>query len=501
MAEAAKINSSYKTNLYYRAAMDNASEGKCLNEKGLSNAISDFYENKKLSGNNDERDYQIFRLRLTSVNCDPSSAKSLFDLIYKTPSKEPFIDFSLLQKYLRVAPAADRDPGLPDFGRRLSSAVGNGSPVPERPVYFSASPFDDIRLLDDTTNFAFAADMKTNITEAQKLIEGKRYHIAIAMLNRVIEREPANVAAHENLARAFVIKGALNRAFDEAQTTLKLGPNNSIALNVRGLVKSERLDLDGAIADYTAAIKFDPKNDKAYFNRGRLLATKKDYAGALKDFDAANAIKPDTLSFLINRGHAYFGLNENRKAFSEYLVASSIDKNNTEARLGMVMALDKLGDAESIAIANNQHKWLIENARDYEGLKLLANRNPNFSAKVTKVADREQAIKDLNFYASDMRSSYSAYGKGDERFGRPNTSNRQFIDWYRQDLKTLDYIITLADKLEAEARKVLNNPALQFDAADRTGIQQYIDNAIRIRGFCRDHIANAKTQLKKLGAN
>lgn len=501
MIEVGKLSTSYKSDRYYRLATDNTPDEKCRNEKGLFNAIEDVY--KKFGANNhDERDYQIFRLRMTSVNCEPSSAKVLFNFLSSTPSNNPYIDFSLLQKYRTLTPdPANRNADFPNYEKRINAAVGQGSAVPTRPPYFSASEFDNIRLLDDTTNFAFVADMKANIAEAKKLVDGNRFHAGIAILNRVIEMEPGNVAAHENLARAFVIKRAVNRAFDEAQTTLKLAPNSSTALNVRGLVKGQRGDYDGAIADYTAAIKFDPTNDKAFFNRGRLLAIKKDYTGALQDFTAADKIKPDTALYLINRGHAYFGLNDNKKAFAEYLIASSIDQNNSEARLGMIMSLDKIGDAESIAIANKHHKWLIENARDYEGLKLLANRNPNFAATVTKSANREQAIKDLNYYASDMRGSYEVYSKGDEKYGRPNVSNKQLIDWFKQDIGTLEYIIKLADKLESEARRVLNDASMQHSAADRTGIQQYIDNAIRVRGFCRDHIADAKEQLKKLGAN
>lgn len=500
MSEAAKIGPSYKENQYYRLAMDATPDGKCRNEKGLFNAIEDVY--KKFGANNhDERDYQIFRLRMTAVSCDPSSAKAFFDFLNSSPSKVPLIDFSLLQKYMRMVPnASDRSSNLEDYRRKISGAVGNGSPVPTRPPYFSASEFDNIRMLDDTTNFAFVADMKANIAEAKKLVDGNRFHAGIAILNRVIEMEPGNVAAHENLARAFVIKRAVNRAFDEAQTTLKLAPNSSTALNVRGIVKDRRGDIDGALADYSAAIKFDAKNDKALFNRGQLLARKKDYAGALKDFLAADKLQPDTLVYLINLGHAYFGLNDFKSAFANYLIAAAKDENNADARLGMVMALDKMGDPESIAIANKHHAWLIKNAPNSEGVKLLANRNPNFAAATTVDAKRSQAIKDLNYYASDMRTSYDVYGRGDEKYGRPNVSNKQLIDWFKQDIGTLEYIITLTNKLESEARRVLGDTSMQHSAADRTGIQQYIDNAIRVRGFCRDHIASANDQLKKLNA-
>jgi tetratricopeptide (TPR) repeat protein len=59
-----------------------------------------------------------------------------------------------------------------------------------------------------------------------------------------------------------------------------------------GIAKTEKGDLDGAIADFSEAIQLKPEF-AAYYDRGRAKYSKGDYDGAIADFSEAIQLKPD----------------------------------------------------------------------------------------------------------------------------------------------------------------------------------------------------------------
>ena len=63
----------------------------------------------------------------------------------------------------------------------------------------------------------------------------------------------------------------------------------AIALNNRGVDRSQQGDKDGAIADFTAAIGLNPNYDAAFYNRAKAWRDKGEVARA--DADAAEAVR------------------------------------------------------------------------------------------------------------------------------------------------------------------------------------------------------------------
>jgi tetratricopeptide (TPR) repeat protein len=65
--------------------------------------------------------------------------------------------------------------------------------------------------------------------------------------------------------------------------------DRAIALNNRGVMRSQQGDKDGAIADYTAAIAINPQYDAAFYNRALAWRDKGETAKA--DADSAEAVR------------------------------------------------------------------------------------------------------------------------------------------------------------------------------------------------------------------
>src|SRR5438034_274217 len=74
--------------------------------------------------------------------------------------------------------------------------------------------------------------------------------------------------------------------------SIEFNPKDAIAYNNRGYAKSDKGDLDGAIADYDEATKFDPKYAIAYCNRGNAKDDKGDPDGAIADYTRAIELNP-----------------------------------------------------------------------------------------------------------------------------------------------------------------------------------------------------------------
>ncbi len=82
-------------------------------------------------------------------------------------------------------------------------------------------------------------------------------------------------------------------AFSIAEKLLAANPRHAMALNTRGLVKSQRGDSAGALADFDAAIAADAGYGKAHFNRAGLLCAQQQYAAADASYVAAIETIPD----------------------------------------------------------------------------------------------------------------------------------------------------------------------------------------------------------------
>ncbi|MEG4804150.1 tetratricopeptide repeat protein [Microcoleus sp. ARI1-B5] len=89
------------------------------------------------------------------------------------------------------------------------------------------------------------------------------------------------------------------------------------------LAKSEAGDIQGAIADYTAAIAINPNYAKAYNKlgiiRGRYL---KDYPAAKADFDRAIEINPKYADAYYNRAKVRYFLEDKPGAIADYQKAA-----------------------------------------------------------------------------------------------------------------------------------------------------------------------------------
>lgn len=129
--------------------------------------------------------------------------------------------------------------------------------------------------------------------------------------------------------------GNPNRAYQLLEQALTIFPGYARAYYNRGLLKAERQDVRGAIADYTKAIEMYPDDlsapkilHLAYNNRGLLYNELNDNSRAIADANKAISIAPDKAGYYTNRGLAYKNLEKYRDAIADYTRAIELEPND-----------------------------------------------------------------------------------------------------------------------------------------------------------------------------
>jgi tetratricopeptide (TPR) repeat protein len=223
-------------------------------------------------------------------------------------------------------------------------------------------------------------------------------------------------------------KGDLEGAIADFSRAIELDPKYSQAYSARGsaklwkndpemakvnyqrYAKSKEGDLDGAIADFNRAVELDSKNVNAYLGRGIARRQKGDLEGAIADNDRAIELDPKNDSAYNNRANIRAFKGDLDGALSDYNRAVEIDPKN--------------------ACAHNNRGHFKMNRRDLDGAIADFNRAIELDVKYalaycyrgkakSKKDDFEKAIADFN-HAIELDPQYTlaycmrGYAKSDK---------------------------------------------------------------------------------------
>jgi tetratricopeptide (TPR) repeat protein len=80
------------------------------------------------------------------------------------------------------------------------------------------------------------------------------------------------------------------QTIQEINREIELNPDNPVAYNIRGNIKSSISDYKGAVKDYSRAIELDPGYAEAFYRRGHAKNNMGDKQGALEDLNRAGEL-------------------------------------------------------------------------------------------------------------------------------------------------------------------------------------------------------------------
>ena len=162
-------------------------------------------------------------------------------------------------------------------------------------------------------------------------------------------------------------------------------PNYANAYNKRGVARAEKLDLDGAISDYTLAIKYVYKRHEhlAFKNRGNIYNVQGNLKDALEDYEEALRLKPDdsmTRSAMIGVLRK-LGMEKEAKEHEEF-VRNSIENENEYNRACFEAICGNTKKAlELLRVGLEKNQSSIEWAKQDPDFENLRN-NPRFKELV-----------------------------------------------------------------------------------------------------------------------
>ena len=109
---------------------------------------------------------------------------------------------------------------------------------------------------------------------------------------------------------------------------IRLDPPDSSIVSVahynRGVIYSEKGEIERAIEDYDQTIRLNPESAAAYNNRGYAYRQKGEVETAIEDYDRAIQIKSDNVLFYNNRAIALLHLQEWERAKSDLTIARNM---------------------------------------------------------------------------------------------------------------------------------------------------------------------------------
>jgi len=175
---------------------------------------------------------------------------------------------------------------------------------------------------------------------SQEAIEAYRagnYAAAAEAWQQLIELEPGNPNAHNNLGATLYYLGDLEGAVAAYQAAIALSPDATTYNNL-GVVLAEQEDFEAAIAAYEQALELDPEVAEVYVNLGHLLNPN----DAIALYERAIELQPDYVEAYNSLGIALVSLEQYEAAIAAFEQTLAIDPTHEAAQDNLTALQEQL---------------------------------------------------------------------------------------------------------------------------------------------------------------
>ncbi len=263
----------------------------------------------------------------------------------------------------------------------------------EKSLQFSAQAYIARASLAESRRALEAGDK----TRANQLAEQAK-----SVCESIRGQDPDNTVANVTLAIYYLDQDNLDLAEQFVRTALRANREDTIALNIRGLIKLRQGNNDIArwiLEDKVLAL--DPANPEALANLGLAYVRLGDLPKAVVAFDRAVKLNPNAASARLNLGAIYLEYLNYRDAEKQYKAALAIEPDNLEALTGYALSLE--GKREPKKAAEIYEKVLIKDPTRTAilvRLALIYNNQP-FNDGKRSIEYWKRYIRDANLPKAD----------------------------------------------------------------------------------------------------
>lgn len=172
-----------------------------------------------------------------------------------------------------------------------------------------------------------------NAFEAAKALKGARkFQEAEALYGRILQVQPNNWEAHNNLGNLLADRGELEGSAAAFRRALVINPDYADGHNNLGTVLRETRDLDAAVACYRRALEINTDHAGAHFNLGAALLDQNKREEANASYRRSAELGNEPASYIVDSGTG-------RPAPRDY-VTGLFDKYATRFEMNLVEDLD-----------------------------------------------------------------------------------------------------------------------------------------------------------------
>lgn len=158
-------------------------------------------------------------------------------------------------------------------------------------------------------------------------LQAGNYAQAVTLLKRVVELEPKDRTAWNNLGRAYVALRQVAPAIDAFQKQIEVNPYDQFAYNYLGLAYASEREYDKAEAAFLKQLEVNPLDKFTPSSLGALYLDRRNYEKAAEQFEKGIALDPESSWLHYQAGKSYLHLKQVDKATAAFDRAVSLAPN------------------------------------------------------------------------------------------------------------------------------------------------------------------------------
>jgi tetratricopeptide (TPR) repeat protein len=202
------------------------------------------------------------------------------------------------------------------------------------------------------------------------------YDDAMTLWREVLEYEPDNYMAHNNVGHLYILAGQFPEAINEVQQSIALKPDNYSAFNNLGVALARSGRYTEAIKALNAALRLDPNYTDALQNLGNSLREVGRLSEARENLEHALRLNPEDAELQNNMGVLLATVNQIPQAMERFRLAIRLNPQCVPAHINLGKTLSTLGDEKEAIRELEQAVQLQPNRADlHNQLGVMLNKN------------------------------------------------------------------------------------------------------------------------------
>lgn len=178
------------------------------------------------------------------------------------------------------------------------------------------------------------------------------WYVSIEANTKLIEIGESNSAEYNNLGRAYMNLGNLDKAERYLKQSLEIEPDNFFAFNNLGLLFKYKGDYEGSVQHFKRALEISPNWPQTHYDFGNTYLVMKDYERAIQCYKEAMELGLKDGDVFKNLGLAYLGKGDKRQALNYFKKALNLSPEDQELKDLFQMTKEAIKKKEKLEITS-----------------------------------------------------------------------------------------------------------------------------------------------------